>query len=244
MFEDIQKHRQAVAENIEKSFQIGYTGSEDLEKAHNVGDIHPNGKWVWTQLPSGKYDWRVIKKKTAQGAGNTVSTQSNNVPKSSVPSSSQKTDDNKKTTTPTPSVQKKPDGKMTKIIFYTPKEIAEELAKANGTKAVARKGDMRFKNWSDNGAHYDVEDVYEVKLRDGNKVQIGKMFNKEPKEPWMEGRYGDIVFRTGYNKLTPSGRTSFAWRSDALSTYTPGNSLRIFAESSYISPYLKHVFNW
>lgn len=84
MFEDIQKHRQAVAENIEKSFQIGYTGSEDLEKAHNVGDIHPNGKWVWTQLPSGKFDWRVIKKKTAQGAGNTVSTQSNNVPKSSV----------------------------------------------------------------------------------------------------------------------------------------------------------------
>jgi len=23
-----------------------------------VGDAHPNGKWVWTQLPSGKYDWR------------------------------------------------------------------------------------------------------------------------------------------------------------------------------------------
>ena len=65
MFEDIQKHRQAVAENIEKSFQIGFTESEDLQKAHNVGDVHPNGKWVWTQLPSGKYDWRVIKK-TAQ----------------------------------------------------------------------------------------------------------------------------------------------------------------------------------
>ncbi len=73
MFEDIQKYRQAVQENIEKSFQIGFTESEDLQKAHNVGDIHPNGKWVWTQLPSGKYDWRVIKK-TAQGAGNATPT--------------------------------------------------------------------------------------------------------------------------------------------------------------------------
>ena len=61
MFEDIQKHRQAVRENIEKSLQIGFTESEDFEKAHQVGDIHPNGKWVWTQLPSGKFDWRVIK---------------------------------------------------------------------------------------------------------------------------------------------------------------------------------------
>src|SRR5574344_274956 len=61
MFEDIQKHRQAVRENIEKSLQIGYTEGEDFEKAHNVGDIHPNGKWVWTQLPSGKFDWRVRK---------------------------------------------------------------------------------------------------------------------------------------------------------------------------------------
>ena len=63
MFEDIQKHRQAVRENIEKSLQIGYTESEDFEKAHKVGDVHPNGKWVWTQLPSGKFDWRVIKVK-------------------------------------------------------------------------------------------------------------------------------------------------------------------------------------
>ena len=69
MFEDIQKHRQAVRENIEKSLQIGYTESEDFEKAHQVGDIHPNGKWVWTQLPSGKFDWRVIKKKDGQGTG-------------------------------------------------------------------------------------------------------------------------------------------------------------------------------
>lgn len=81
MFEDIQKHRQAVQENIEKAFQIGYTESEDFEKAHQVGDIHPNGKWVWTQLPSGKFDWRVIKKKQEK----LMATQSQKTtPKSSV----------------------------------------------------------------------------------------------------------------------------------------------------------------
>lgn len=61
MFEELNQHRQAVEEQIQKGFEIGFTGNE-LEKAHNVGDIHPNGKWVWTQLPSGRYDWRVIKK--------------------------------------------------------------------------------------------------------------------------------------------------------------------------------------
>lgn len=61
MFEEINQHRAAVAEQIQKACEIGFTGNE-LEKAHQVGDIHPNGKWVWTQLPSGKYDWRMIKK--------------------------------------------------------------------------------------------------------------------------------------------------------------------------------------
>ena len=74
MFEDIQKHRQAVRENIEKSFQIGYTESEDFEKAHKVGDIHPNGKLVWTQLPSGKFDWRVIKKTGTPSGGSAPAT--------------------------------------------------------------------------------------------------------------------------------------------------------------------------
>lgn len=67
MFEELNQHRAAVAEQIQKACEIGFTGNE-LEKAHKVGDIHPNGKWVWTQLPSGKYDWRVIKK-TGAGSG-------------------------------------------------------------------------------------------------------------------------------------------------------------------------------
>lgn len=67
MFEELNQHRQAVEEQIQKGFEIGFTGNE-LEKAHNVGDIHPNGKWVWTQLPSGRYDWRVIKKTAGNAA--------------------------------------------------------------------------------------------------------------------------------------------------------------------------------
>lgn len=29
---------------------------------HNVGDLHPNGKWVWTEYKPGKFDWRGIPK--------------------------------------------------------------------------------------------------------------------------------------------------------------------------------------
>lgn len=79
MFEELNAHRQAVRENIEKAFEIGFTENNDLEKAHKVGDIHPNGKWVWTQLPSGKFDWRVIKKKDG-GSGKTTKTDTTDKP--------------------------------------------------------------------------------------------------------------------------------------------------------------------
>lgn len=73
MFEELNQHRTAVAEQIQKATEIGFTGGE-LEKAHKVGDIHPNGKWVWTQLPSGRYDWRVIKKTSAPSGGSAPAT--------------------------------------------------------------------------------------------------------------------------------------------------------------------------
>ncbi len=58
MFDEIRQHNALVRDQIYKGFA---GGEELLEKAHNEGDIHPNGKWVWTKLPSGKYDWRVRK---------------------------------------------------------------------------------------------------------------------------------------------------------------------------------------
>ena len=61
MENDILKHRKAVQENILKSF--GAEVSEDmLEKAHNHGDVHSNGKWYWeSSANGGKGDWRTIK---------------------------------------------------------------------------------------------------------------------------------------------------------------------------------------
>jgi hypothetical protein len=35
---------------------------DTIQKAHQEGDPHPNGKWFWTKLPSGKFDWRPAKK--------------------------------------------------------------------------------------------------------------------------------------------------------------------------------------
>lgn len=32
------------------------------QRKHNVGDLHPNGKWVWTEYKPGKFDWRGIPK--------------------------------------------------------------------------------------------------------------------------------------------------------------------------------------
>lgn len=28
---------------------------------HIVGEVHPNGKWIWTEYKEGKFDWRGIK---------------------------------------------------------------------------------------------------------------------------------------------------------------------------------------
>lgn len=43
----------------------------DIEKAFNVGDIHSNGKWVWTEWAPGKFDWRAIKKNKNSKTANT-----------------------------------------------------------------------------------------------------------------------------------------------------------------------------
>lgn len=44
---------------------------EEFQKAqHQVGDMHPNGKLVWTEYAPGKFDWRGIKKNQGQGGGN------------------------------------------------------------------------------------------------------------------------------------------------------------------------------
>lgn len=65
--EDIQKRRLEIRDNIAKSLGIE-DGYDEIEKARNVGDMHPNGKWVWTEYKPGKFDWRKSK-----GAGKKAS---------------------------------------------------------------------------------------------------------------------------------------------------------------------------
>lgn len=38
------------------------TAKKTARSKHVVGDLHPNGKWVWTEYQPGKFDWRGIPK--------------------------------------------------------------------------------------------------------------------------------------------------------------------------------------
>ena len=59
--EDVLEKRLEIRDNIAKSLGIE-DECNNLEKAHDVGDIHPNGKWVWKEYKPGKFDWRVAKR--------------------------------------------------------------------------------------------------------------------------------------------------------------------------------------
>jgi len=57
----ILEKRKLVQDRIEKSFDSGINVPEEveMEKAHQDGEIHPNGKWVWVSSANGgKGDWR------------------------------------------------------------------------------------------------------------------------------------------------------------------------------------------
>lgn len=57
----ILEKRKLVQDRIEKSFDSGINVPEEVEveKAHQDGEIHPNGKWVWVSSANGgKGDWR------------------------------------------------------------------------------------------------------------------------------------------------------------------------------------------
>ena len=68
MFKDINEHREAVKGQIQKAFEVGFNGDEELEKArHNVGDVDPSGRFIWTQYAPGKFDWRLNKQNGRTG---------------------------------------------------------------------------------------------------------------------------------------------------------------------------------
>lgn len=77
---DIRKRRALINRQISKGFNdnfdqenISKAYDEEFNKAHKVGDIHPNGKYVWTEYKPGKFDWRGVKKTKGSTAGSKVS---------------------------------------------------------------------------------------------------------------------------------------------------------------------------
>lgn len=77
---DIRKRRALINRQISKGFNDNFSQEniskaydDEFNKAHKVGDIHPNGKWVWTEIKPGKFDWRVIKKSKGSTVGSKVS---------------------------------------------------------------------------------------------------------------------------------------------------------------------------
>ncbi len=78
--EYIRKRRALINRQISKGFNDNFSQEniskaydDEFNKAHKVGDIHPNGKWVWTEIKPGKFDWRVIKKGKGSTSGSKVS---------------------------------------------------------------------------------------------------------------------------------------------------------------------------
>ena len=70
----------------EQILKAAGTEGDLFEKAHKVGDVHPNGKWVWTEYKPGKFDWRGIKNGAKGGSGNTVTPTATPKPSASKPS--------------------------------------------------------------------------------------------------------------------------------------------------------------
>ena len=56
----------------EEILKAAGTEGDLFEKAHKVGDVHPNGKWVWTEYKPGKFDWRGVKGGAKGGSKATV----------------------------------------------------------------------------------------------------------------------------------------------------------------------------
>ena len=99
---DIRKRRALINRQISKGFNdnfdqenISKAYDDEFNKAHKVGDIHPNGKWIWTEIKPGKFDWRVIggrrNKKSASAGGSSSDSNAKTQSSGSKPSPTKKT---------------------------------------------------------------------------------------------------------------------------------------------------------
>ena len=161
LIKSIQISDVAEAEEILKS-----AGSEDLfEKARQVGEAHPNGKWVWTEYAPGKFDWRGIKKKN--GGNSSKTTKTDNQPKKS---STDKLDSH---------VSKLPTSALKNAIEdkNTPKEFRDAAKRELENRSKTDTTEQPITNKQEDSAKPKQGDG-KVKIDDNKqKKQSGKKFN-------------------------------------------------------------------
>lgn len=65
--DQVSKGEETTEVEVENPFDAMYKSEEaEIEKAHQDGEIHPNGKWRWdSSAAGGKGDWRMIKNKNS-----------------------------------------------------------------------------------------------------------------------------------------------------------------------------------
>ena len=58
--EELKELAQKLKEEPKKQESSATTVGRGHKVERNIGDIHPNGKWVWVEYKPGKFDWRTI----------------------------------------------------------------------------------------------------------------------------------------------------------------------------------------
>lgn len=60
MLTKVVEPKKSVRTTVQKKSAASKAGKQPMK--HAVGDLHPNGKWIWTEYKPGKFDWRGIPK--------------------------------------------------------------------------------------------------------------------------------------------------------------------------------------
>lgn len=66
--EELKELAQKLKEEPKKQESSATTVGRGHKVERNIGDIHPNGKWVWVEYKPGKFDWRTIGSRAHQEA--------------------------------------------------------------------------------------------------------------------------------------------------------------------------------
>ena len=201
--EDLQRNRIARMQHIEKGF-CDDDNQDNVIKAHNVGDVHPkHPDWVWTQLPSGKYDWRVRRKGQAKSDSSSASKQENNNKSDEKHEHEYKIEDAEKYVdkSSVSSVEKK----IAKFILggKSEKEIKQAMLNANvdssvvdnvyklGRKLASEAADEAKRIYKKETAKKNSSD----NLKENELKKIGFSKEVEGKEIWFEKKYNNHLLR-------------------------------------------------